>query len=226
MQVSSATLSDDSKPSALWPGASLSMYVCGGAGVGRGRGAETWRKTYSDQCTLEERLGSGVSCVCATVCHSLCLSIGGSVPTHVHMSHDGCAQTNGHVSCVKPLHKPPRLGKRANRVSRVHPLFNIIHCLRCRVTAPLVARRGLGSSLSASPLGETKRSAAHMAPERTVFSDSYDRNIQRFRAVSHTRELSSAATARSPHGSPRRRARSNSRPHTATTNAPRSTLTA
>ena len=46
-----------------------------------------------------------------------------------------------------------------------------------------------------------------MAPERTVFSDSYDRNIQRFRAVSHTRELSSAATARSPHGSPRRRAR-------------------
>ena len=140
MQVSSATLSDDSKPSALWPGASLSMYVCGGAGVGRGRGAETWRKTYSDQCTLEERLGSGVSCVCATVCHSLCLSIGGSVPTHVHMSHDGCAQTNGHVSCVKPLHKPPRLGKRANRVSRVHPLFNIIHCLRCRVTARRAAR--------------------------------------------------------------------------------------
>lgn len=168
MQVSSATLSDDSKPSALWPGASLSMYVCGGAGVGRGRGAETWRKTYSDQCTLEERLGSGVSCVCATVCHSLCLSIGGSVPTHVHMSHDGCAQTNGHVSCVKPLHKPPRLGKRANRVSRVHPLFNIIHCLRCRVTARRAARARLEPLCFSARRNEAER-RAHGTRADSVF---------------------------------------------------------
>ena len=84
---------------------------------------------------------------------------GGSVPTHVHMSHDGCAQNERpRVVCQAASQAPKAWQGKPIGVSRVHPLFNIIHCLRCRVTARRAAR--LGSSRASLLLRSEKRSGA------------------------------------------------------------------